>query len=65
MWSNRVDYESPYPCGHFDTKIEVVTMKNINARFFSNAVKPKWASFGGEPRTWYKKEKNKSFDSKC
>ena len=34
MWSNRVYSECPHPCGHFDTKIEVVTMKYISARFF-------------------------------
>ena len=34
MWWNRVYSESPHPCGHFDTKIEVVTMTNISARFF-------------------------------
>ena len=48
MSSNRVDSESPHPCGHFDTKIEVVTMKNISARFF-NAVNSKCAPVGGEP----------------
>ena len=31
---NRVDSESPHSCGHFDTKIEVVTIKNIRARSF-------------------------------
>ena len=36
MWSNRVYSESPHPCGHFETKIEVVTMKNISARFFQH-----------------------------
>ena len=40
MWSNRVYSESHCPCGHFDTKIEVVTMKNISARFFFNTVNP-------------------------
>ena len=30
MLSNRVDSESPHPCGHFDAKIEVVTIKNIS-----------------------------------
>ena len=37
MWSNRVYFESHHPCGHFDTKIEVVTMKNVSARFFSTS----------------------------
>ena len=37
MWSTRVDSESPHPCGHFDIQIEVVTMKNITARFFSKS----------------------------
>ena len=38
-----VDSESPYSCGHFDTKIEVVTIKN------NRAVIPKCAPVGGEP----------------
>ena len=48
MWSTRVDSESPYSCGHFDTKIEVVTMKKNRARFF-NAVNLKCNLVGGEP----------------
>ena len=35
MWSTRVDSESPNLCNHFDTKIEVVTIKIIRARFLS------------------------------
>ena len=34
MWSNRVYSESPNLYSHFDTKIEVVTMKTISAKFF-------------------------------
>ena len=33
MW---VYSESPHLCGHFYTKIEVVTMKNISNRFFQH-----------------------------
>ena len=46
MWLNRVDSDSPHLCGHFDTKIEVVTMENISARFFT-AVNPKCDPVGG------------------
>ena len=49
MWSTWVDSESPYSCGHFDTKIEVVIMKNNRAIFFFNAVNPKCNLVGGEP----------------
>ena len=35
MWSIRVDSESNHSCSHSDTKIEVVTIKNIRVRFFS------------------------------
>ena len=53
MWSTKVDSESPHLCGNFDTKIEVVTIENIRARFFFNAVNPKFAPVGGEPRMNY------------
>ena len=45
-WSNKVDSESP--CCHFDTKNDVVTMKNISVRLFSNAMNPLWAPVGGQ-----------------
>ena len=32
MWSTKVDFESLHLCGYLDTKIEVVTMKNIRAK---------------------------------
>ena len=35
MGSTREDSESRHLCSYLDTKIEVVTMKNIRARFFS------------------------------
>ena len=47
--SNQIDSESPHSCGHFDTKIEVFTMKNIRAKTNSNAAKPNCAAVGGEP----------------
>ena len=50
MWSNRVYSESPHPCGHFDTKIEVLTMKKLELDFFK-AVNPKCAPVGREPPT--------------
>ena len=50
MWLTRLDSESPSSFGNFDTKIDVVTMKNIRARFFYNALNPKCATVGGEPR---------------
>ena len=49
MWSNRIDSEGPLPCGHFYTKIEVVTIKDVSARFFFNAMNPKCAPVGEEP----------------
>ena len=48
MLSNRVDSESLHPFDHFDTKIEIITMKKIALDFF-NAVSPKCAPVGGEP----------------
>ena len=36
MWPTRVDSESPYLCGHFDTKIEVATIKIIALDFFQH-----------------------------
>ena len=35
MWSAKVGSESHHPCGHFDTKIEMITMTCIIARFFT------------------------------
>ena len=51
MVSNVVKVESLHFCVNFDTKIEVVTMKNIRlrGRIFFNSVKPKSSPVGGEP----------------
>ena len=40
MWPNMGDSKSPHLCGHFDSKIEVVTMNNIIVKKFQHN-KPK------------------------
>ena len=52
MWLTKVDSKSLHLIGHFDTNIEVVTMKNIRARFFK-VVNPKCAPASGEPCNKY------------
>ena len=49
MWSTREDLKSPHSCSHFDTKVEVVTIENIRASLFFNAMNQKCAPVGGKP----------------
>ena len=42
IWSTKVVSERPHSCGHFDTKIKVVSI-------FSNGVNPMWTRVSGQP----------------
>ena len=48
MWSTRLDSKSPHSCGHFDTEIEVVTIKKILELNFFQRHEPKCAPVGGD-----------------